>query len=156
MSEQSQTPRGLAEAYLAAFATRDIARIAPFIDDNAVWTISGPVDLLPFCGVHHGKAAVLDLTARRIPAVLKVFRIVHESCVIDGDQMATLTRLSARRTGDGRVISYRVAHFVRFRDGKVVENHSLLDTFDAVEQVLGHPIEVNDAPPLQPSERVAV
>ena len=41
---------------------------------------------------------------------------------------------------DGRVISYRLAHFIAFRDGKVVENLSLIDSFDAVEQVLGHPL----------------
>jgi ketosteroid isomerase-like protein len=65
---------------------------------------------------------------------------------VDGDQAATLNRLSARRTGDGRVISYRLAHFMRFRDGKVVENISLLDNFDAVEQVIGHSIDLHDAP----------
>ena len=42
--------------------------------------------------------------------------------LIDGDRVATLNRLSARRKGDGRIISYRLAHFMRFRDGKVVEN----------------------------------
>jgi ketosteroid isomerase-like protein len=57
--------------------------------------------------------------------------------------VATLNRLSARRTEDGRVISYRLAHFMRFRDGKVVENLSLLDSFDAVEQVLGHPLSAH-------------
>jgi ketosteroid isomerase-like protein len=64
--------------------------------------------------------------------------------LIDGDQVATLNRLWAKRTDDGRVISYRLAHFMRFRGGKVVENLSLLDSFDAVEQVLGHPLALHD------------
>jgi ketosteroid isomerase-like protein len=156
MSDHSPLPRAIAEAYLAAHATRDPAKIAPFIADDVVWTISGPVDVLPFCGVHHGKAAVLDLSGRRIPSVLKVFQVVHESCVIDGDHVATLTRVSARRPEDGRVISYRCAHFIQFRDGKVVENLSLLDSFDAVEQVLGHSLDVHDSPATQPSELVVV
>lgn len=156
MTDHSPVPRAVAEAYLAAFATRDPEKIAPFIDDEVVWTISGPVDVLPFCGVHHGKATVLDLAGRRIPSVMKIFHVVQESCVIDGDQVATLTRLSARRPLDGRVISYRVAHFVRFRNGKVIENLSLLDSFDAVEQVLGHPLDVHESPTAQPSELVAV
>jgi hypothetical protein len=49
-----------------------------------------------------------------------------------------LTRISARRPKDGRVISYRVANFFRFVDGKIIENLSLLDSFDAAEQVVGH------------------
>ena len=59
--------------------------------------------------------------------------------MVDGDQLAMLSRQSARRTADGRAISYRVANFMRFRDGKVIENFSLIDSFDAVEQVLGQP-----------------
>ena len=43
----------------------------------------------------------------------------------------------------GQKISYRLAHFMRFRNGKVVENISLIDSFDAVEQVLGHPLNVH-------------
>jgi hypothetical protein len=36
---------------------------------------------------------------------------------------------------------------LRFRDGKVIENLSLLDSFDAVEQVLGHPLNVRSIRP---------
>jgi len=51
-----------------------------------------------------------------------------------------LSRQSSRRTKDGRTMSYRVANFMRFRDGKLMENLSLIDSFDVVEQVLGHPL----------------
>jgi ketosteroid isomerase-like protein len=133
-------PRSVVDAFYKAYAARDAKKMAEFIDDDVEWTISGPVDLLPFCGTRRGKAAVLDLIERLVPEVFVVFSFVPDSTVVDGDQVATLNRLSARRTDDGRVISYRLAHFMRFRDGKVVENLSLLDSFDAVEQVLGHPL----------------
>jgi ketosteroid isomerase-like protein len=132
--------RSVVDAFYKAYATRDVDKIAPFIDDDVAWTISGPVDYLRFCGTYRGKAAVLDLIGRRVPEVLRVFSFVPDAILVDCDQIATLSRQSARRAADGRVISYRVANFMRFRDGKVVENHSLLDSFDAVEQVLGHSI----------------
>lgn len=156
MNEHSPTPRAVVEAYLTAFATRDPARIGPFIDDNVEWTIAGPVDVLPFCGLHHGKAAMLDVTGRRIPAVLRVFEVLRESVVIDGDRMAAMTKVKARRAPDDRVISYRVAHFVEFRAGKVVRNVSLLDSFDAVEQVIGHSLHIHDGPSLADGDFVAV
>jgi hypothetical protein len=56
--------------------------------------------------------------------------------------VATLNRLAATGS-DGRVISSRLAHFMRFRAGKLIENLSLLDSFNAVEQVLGHPLSVH-------------
>jgi hypothetical protein len=69
---------------------------------------------------------------------------VPESIVVDGDQAAMLSRQSSRRTADGAAISYRVANFMRFLDGKLVQNLSLIDTFDAVEQVLGRPLAAHE------------
>ena len=134
--------RAVVEAFYKAYAERDIDTVAPFIDDDVEWTISGPVDVLTFAGTYHGKAAVLDLMARRVPEVFQVFCFVPSATLVEGDRVATLNRLWAKRTEDGRVISYRLAHFMRFAHDKVVENLSLIDSFDAVEQVLGHPLAV--------------
>ena len=72
---------------------------------------------------------------------------IGEMWLVDGDRVSSLNRLCAHSV-DGRVISYRLAHFLRFRDGKIIENLSLIDSFDAVEQVLGHPLAVHEAPAL--------
>jgi ketosteroid isomerase-like protein len=132
--------RAVVDAFYEAYTERDTDKIAPFLDEDVEWTISGPVDVLPFCGTCHGKAAVLDLIERLVPSVFQVFCFVPSTVLVDGDKVATLNRLWGNRTVDGRVISYRLAHFLRFRDGKVVENLSLIDSFDAAEQVLGHPL----------------
>jgi ketosteroid isomerase-like protein len=133
--------RSLVERFCKVYAVRDVDKIAEFLDDNVEWTISGPIEYLRFCGTHRGKESVLDLIRRRIPEVIRTFSFVPESVLIDGDQLAMLHRQSSRRAADGRVINFRVANFIRFRDNKIVSNLSLLDTFDAVEQVLGHRIE---------------
>ena len=148
-------PRAVVEAFYAAYATRDVVKIAPFLADDVQWTISGPVDYLGFCGTHRGKAAVLDLIGRQVPAVLRTFSFVPDSIVVDGEHVATLSRQSSKRTVDGRAISYRVANFLRFRDGQLVENLSLLDSFDVVEQVLGHPLDVHGGR-AQPGKRAAL
>ena len=67
-----------------------------------------------------------------------------------------LNRQSARRTDDRRVISFRVANFMHFRDGKLIENLTLLDSFDAVEQVLGHPLTLHEGLPLEQGDLVAL
>ncbi len=147
--------RAMVEAFYKAYAERDAAKIGPFLDEDVEWTISGPVDVLPFCGTRHGKAAVLDMVVRLIPEVFRVFSFVPDAMLVDGDQAATLSRLSAR-SGDGRVISYRLAHFVRFRAGKIIRNHSLLDSFDAVEQVLGHQLDVHEGDRREAGDLIAV
>jgi ketosteroid isomerase-like protein len=135
-----RVPRSVVEAFYRDYATRDATKIAAYLDDDVQWIIGGPVDLLPFCGTHRGKAAVLDLIGRQVPAVLRTYSYVPDAILVDGDQAATLSRQSSRRAADGRSISYRVANFMRFRDGKLVENLSLVDTFDAVEQLIGRPL----------------
>jgi len=148
--------RARVEAFLEVYAARDAEKVAEFLHDDVVWTISGPVDVLPFCGTHRGKAEVVDLIGRQVPAVLRVFHFVPDAFLIDGDRVAALTRLSARHAADGRVISYRVANFFRFSDGKLIDNVSLLDSFDVVEQVLGHALHVHDAPMTADGDLVAV
>jgi ketosteroid isomerase-like protein len=149
-------PRAVVDAFYKVYAARDVDKIAEFLDDDVEWTISGPVDVLRFCGTHRGKVAVLDLIKRQVPQVLRVFSFVPDAILVEGDQVAMLNRLSARRTDDGRVISYRVANFMRFRDGKVVGNLSLLDSFDVVEQVLGHPLAVHDGQTADAGDLVVV
>jgi len=148
--------RSLVERFCTAYAVRDADKVAEFLDDNVEWTISGPIEYLRFCGTHRGKDNVLDLIRRRIPDVIRTFSFVPESILVDGDQLAMLHRQSSRRASDGRVINFRVANFIRFRDNKIVSNLSLLDTFDAVEQVLGHRIEFDGIKQAEAGNLIAV
>lgn len=148
--------REVLDAFYEAYFYHDAAKVAEFLHDDVSWTISGPVDVLPYCGVHRGKAAVCDLVGRLVPTVFRVFSFVRDSTVVDGDRVATLNRLSGRRCDNGRVISYRLAHFMRFRDGKVIENISVMDSFDAVEQMIGHALDVHDEHVADAGDLVAV
>jgi ketosteroid isomerase-like protein len=134
----------LVNAFYAAYASQDTGMLAQTLHDDVTWTISGPVDVLSFCGVHRGKAAVLELVDRIVPKTYRVVDFVQDSLLVDGDRAATLNRLSGRHCADRRVVSYRLAHFLRFRDGKLTENLSLIDSFEAAEQMLGYPLEVHE------------
>lgn len=148
--------RTVVDAFYNAYAARDVEKVAACLHPAVEWTVSGPMDVLPFCGMFRGKAAVLDLIGRRVPSVLKVFSFAPESMLVDGDQVAMLHRQSGRRDTDGRVISYRVANFIRFVDDMVIANLSLIDSFDAVEQVLGHPLAARVSPAIDAGNVVAL
>jgi ketosteroid isomerase-like protein len=134
--------RSLAEAFYEAFCTRDPARIAPFLASDVEWVITGPVDLLRYCGHRHGKAAVLELYARVFPEIMAETRILLDDLLIDGDRAAALSRVSATERRSGRVISYRCAQFMWFAGGKLKRYCAVFDSFDAAEQVLGHQIDI--------------
>src|SRR5512139_3570177 len=63
-------PRAVVKAFYHALANRDMGTLATFLDEQVVWTISGPVDMLPFCGQRIGKAVVMKLLVRDIPTFL--------------------------------------------------------------------------------------
>lgn len=149
-------PRAVVRAFYEAYASHDTGRIAGLLDDDVEWTISGPVDVLSFCGVRRGKRAVLDLVDRVVPNIYRVVKFTQDSILLDGDRAATLNRLSGRRCVDGRIISYRLAHFMRFKDDKLVSILSLIDSYDAVEQFLGHTLGVQDEQHADRGDLVAV
>jgi ketosteroid isomerase-like protein len=135
--------RSVVNAFYQAFATRDPVKIAPFLAGDVDWLIVGPVDLLRFCGQRRGKAAVLELYRRVIPDVIQMNEFIQEMVLVDKDRVASYGRIAGIRREDGRTISYRYAHFLRFEADKVAEFRSVIDSFDAAEQVLGHPIDLS-------------
>ena len=140
----SPVPRATVEAFYRALADRDMDTLATFLDDQVKWTISGPVDILPFCGQRVGKDVVMELLVSDIPSLLQGRRFVPQAMLVDGDRAAILGKLTATKRAGGRAISYRIAHFIQFRNEKVVDYISIIDSFDAVEQMLGYSLDAYD------------
>ena len=140
-------PRSVVDAFYHVYAARDADKIAAFLDDDIEWTISGPVDILPFCGQRVGKDVVMKLLERDIPTLLSSRRFVAKTMLVDvcsSDRAAVLGKLAATKRDGGRAISYRIAHFIQFRDEKVIDYVSIIDSFDAVEQMLGYSLDAYD------------
>ena len=135
--------------FYEARMSRDPEIIAQFLHDDVDWTIAGPVDLIPFCGQHHGKKAAVDTMVRVAPSVFKVTKLNLDELLIDGDRAAGFNRLSAIQSGTGRTITYQRAEFFLFHDNKIRTYRAVLDSFDAAEQMLGHTINTSltNAPP---------
>ena len=135
-------PRAIVEGFYAALAVRDMPVLAGYLDADVSWTISGPIDVLPFCGQRRGKGVVIDLLERDSPLLFEKRKMVPDVMLVDGDKAAVFGKMTARRRDAGRAISYRIAQFLRFENEKLVEYVSIIDSFDAVEQVLGHQLEL--------------
>ena len=140
----SPVPRAVVEAFYHALSVRDMDALESFLDDQVVWTISDPVDILPFCGRRVGKDVVIKLIARDIPTLLSGRRFVPKTMLVDGERAAVLGRLTATKRDSGQVISYRIAHFIQFRNEKVIDYVSIIDSYDAVEQMLGYSLDAYD------------
>ena len=135
----AESIRPIVEAFYKASAERDVARIVAMIDDDVDWLVQGPVDIFSFLGQRRGKMAVLE-GYREIAQRLEVTGYRVEKLLVDGDCAAALIRLTSIVRATGKIMSTRTSQFSRFRDGKVVEMHAVIDSFDMVEQTLGYPL----------------
>ena len=111
------------------------------IDDDVDWVIHGPVDMFSFLGARRGKAAVLEV-CRQISENVRVHRFDRESIVLGEDSAASMMRYSLTALDSNKPINLRLAHFARFRAGRLLNIRVLLDTYDLVEQALGRPIHL--------------
>jgi ketosteroid isomerase-like protein len=137
----AESIRPTVEAFYRASAARDLERVASFLADDVDWLVQGPVDVFPFLGQRHGKVAVLEGYCE-IARKLDVTGYEVEELLVDGDRAAALIRITSIVVMTGKVMSIRTSQFSRFRAGKIVEMHAVLDTFDMVEQTLGRPLDV--------------
>lgn len=111
------------------------------LHDDIDWAIFGPIDMFPFLGARQGKAAVMQ-SVRQIADTVRIRRFERESIILNDDSAASMLRCSFTRLESNRPITMRLAHFVSFRDDKLVRLRVLVDTFDLVEQTLGRPIHL--------------
>ena len=139
MSEEA-TRAAVRELY-DAYARRDFDRVAHFLDDDIDWIIYGPVQIFPFAGQRRGKAAVLEALGR-IAADYALERYRPQIMIVDDDRAAVMSDVAFKQRSTGRMVSFHIANFLHFRDGRVFEFREFANTFDVVEQVLGHFIEV--------------
>lgn len=134
----SPVSRAVVDEFYSAYMSRDAARIGACLDDDVEWHVAGPVEIMQVCGYWRGKAAVIDRFARIVPTIVKFKSLDIESLLVDGDMSAMFGRIHCTHVASGRSICHRVAHIVRYRDGKVFFYRVINDSLDAAEQYVGH------------------
>lgn len=148
--------RATVEAFYRAYVSRDPHQIGAILDDDVEWHVTGPAEAISICGFWRGKDAVTERFARLVPQLIAVKRVDIEHLLVDGDSSAMFGRITSQLHENGRVISHRVAHIVRYRNGKVVNFSVMNDSFDAAEQFLGRRLNVRDASARAHGELVAL
>ena len=124
-----------------ALSERRPEDLAALLDEDVDWAIYGPIDMFPFFGARRGKAAVLEVI-RQIADNIRVHRFDREQVMLGMESAASMMRYSLTALDANKPISLRLAQFAQFKAGKLASIRILVDTFDLVEQALGHPIHL--------------
>jgi ketosteroid isomerase-like protein len=132
---EDQTRAIVRELY-DAYARGDMERIKAAIHDDIDWVMYAPVGIFPFAGPRRGRAAVLNVLA----AIGELYRMESyklEILVVEGDRAAVMSDISFIQLATNRTMRFRVANFLRYRNGQLIEFREFTNTFDVAEQVLG-------------------
>jgi ketosteroid isomerase-like protein len=124
-----------------AINERQFRDIAGLLDEDVEWAIHGPVGMFPFLGARRGSAAVLEVI-RQIAENFTVRRFDRETIMLETDSAASMLRYPLTALDSGKPVLLRVAHFARFKAGRLTSIRALVDTFDLAEQVFGQPVQL--------------
>jgi len=78
-----------------------------------------------------------------------------EYLLVDGNSAAGFNRITATQRANGRVLTCRGANFMRFRNGKIYEYRSIIDSLETIEQILGHRLDLSRVPVPETADVVA-
>ena len=124
------------------FSAGQFDEVADMFDENVDFISNAPIDVFPYLGRRVGKAQVMS-ALKAVHDQFSSVEFVPIKIVADGESAGLIVsmRLTQRHFG-GRNIRLFAAHFIRLKDNRIVEYRAFLDTFEAVQQVLGREIEL--------------
>jgi ketosteroid isomerase-like protein len=155
-SASNAVSRETVQAFYDAYISRDPQRIGAMVTDDIEWHVAGPVSVVQICGTWRGREAVIERFASYIPSIIAFQSLEVEKLLVDDDASAMFGRIISRHCQSGRIISHRISHLVRYRDGKAASFRCINDSLDAAEQFIGHAIDFSDDAPPTSDDFVAV
>jgi ketosteroid isomerase-like protein len=115
----------------AAFGRGDLGGILAKLSDDVVWESEGPA-VMSSSGVRHGKAEAQEFF-EGLNNDFTDHQLTITDYVASGDTVMTLGRYTATAKSSGRKVDTPIAHYWKFRDGKVVRYVGFSDTAAALE-----------------------
>jgi ketosteroid isomerase-like protein len=128
--------RGRLTTLYAAIRKGQIDFVLNAIHDDIEFISYSPVKVFPFLGHRRGKAAMSE-TLHGAVGAFEFVACEPVSMVIEAQSAAVMLFTRGVSRVSGRSVQGMLAHFMRFRDGKIVELRDFMDSLHAAEQALG-------------------
>ena len=139
MSEEEL--RGRLNDLYAAYAAGRLDDVTRAFDRDVDFVSYAPVNVFPFLGHQHGSAEV----AATMAAAHREFEYLLYKpvfMVVEANDAAVIVFARMRQRSSGRIIQLFVADFLRLREGRIVAVREFMDSFDAVQQLIGRELQL--------------
>ena len=118
------------------FSAGHLDQVADMFDERVDFISNAPVDVFPYLGHRVGKVQVMK-ALETVHAEFSAVEFFPLKIIIDGQSAGVMVSIRLTQRTTGRLIRVFAAHFIQFKDNRIIEYRALLDTLEAVEQVLG-------------------
>lgn len=120
--------------------------LADMFDERVDFMSNAPLEVFPYLGRLLGRTAVMKGLATVHEEFDSVLFVPLRMIIDENDHSAgVVVSVQLRQRATGQTIRLLAAHFLRFQDHRIVEYRAFLDTFEAVQQVLGREIDLDRA-----------
>ena len=118
-----------------AINERQFDEIESLMDEDVDWTIHGPVELFHCFGARRGRAAVMEVI-RQIAERVRVHRFDREQIMLGPDEASSMLHYSLTMLETNKPIRVRLAHFARFKDGRLCAIRVMIDCCELIEHAV--------------------
>ena len=92
--------------------------------------------MFPFAGRRQGRAAVLQAMCG-IAEHYMLESYKNEIVIVDGDRASVISDVSFTQRATKRILRFRVANFLHFQNGELIESREFSNSFDVVDRRSG-------------------
>ena len=126
-----------------AFSTGKFETLSEMFDERVDFESNAPIEVFPYLGRLIGRAAVMK-ALQAVHGEFDSIVFVPLRIITDGQSAGVIVSIQLTQRTTKRTIRLFAAHFLRFHDNRIVEYRAFLDTFEAVQQVLGRELDLEE------------
>ena len=128
-----------------AFSAGRFDLLADVFDENVDFITNAPIEVFPYLGRRVGRAEVVK-TLQSVHSEFEALSFLPIWMVTEKDTAGVILSVHATQKETGRIVRFFAAHFLRFRNDRIAEYRAIMDSLEAVEQVLGREFDLGRHP----------
>jgi ketosteroid isomerase-like protein len=125
-----------------AFSAGRTDLLTDVFDENVDFITNAPTEVFPYLGRRLGRAQVVN-ALKAVHDEFEALSFLPIWMVTERDTAGVILSVHATQKATGRIVRFFAAHFLRFRDDRILEYRAIMDSLQAVQQVLGREFDLN-------------
>ena len=116
------------------FANARLEGLSEALDEHVDFVSHAPADIFPYLGRRRGRTDVIEAFSE----IYKKFEVLSFwpiTVLVDGNDAAVTLFVDLKERNTGKRANFLAAHFLRFRNGRIAEYRSIVDSWDAMRQL---------------------